>query len=79
MSSNINYTDHNWKFIVQHKILDKAISKGKVDLKNAYNDEGILVAQGIYATKLLQTRLIPVFAFCYRFRQGTVWGRNGKV
>jgi len=55
MSSNINYTYHNWKFIVQHKILDKAISKGKVDLKNAYNDEGILVAQGIYATKLLQT------------------------
>ncbi|MCR4965629.1 MAG: hypothetical protein K6A41_08245 [Bacteroidales bacterium] len=36
----------------QHKSLEKAVKKGDVELKDAYNNEGVLVAQGIYAVKL---------------------------
>lgn len=36
----------------QHKSLDKAVKKGNVKLIDAYNKEGVVVAQGIFAEKV---------------------------
>lgn len=36
----------------QHESITKAIEKGKIELKNAYNKQGELVAQGIYANSI---------------------------
>lgn len=36
----------------QHKSMDRAIKKGSIELKDAYDNEGVLVAQGIYAEKI---------------------------
>lgn len=37
----------------QHENITKVIEKGKIELKNAYNKKGELVAQGIYANSVL--------------------------
>lgn len=37
----------------QHESITKVIEKGKIELKNAYNKQGELVAQGIYANSVL--------------------------
>jgi hypothetical protein len=36
----------------QHENITKVIEKGKIELKNAYNKQGELVAQGIYANSI---------------------------
>lgn len=36
----------------QHESITKVIEKGKIELKNAYNKQGELVAQGIYANSI---------------------------
>lgn len=36
----------------QHKALDKAVRKGYINLKDAKNKDGVVVAQGIYAEQL---------------------------
>ncbi len=36
----------------QHESITKVIEKGKIELKNAYNKKGELVAQGIYANSI---------------------------
>lgn len=36
----------------QHKELAKAVNKGKISLKNAYDKDGNLIAQGIYAEEI---------------------------
>lgn len=36
----------------QHESITKVIEKGKIELKNAYNKQGELVAQGIYANSV---------------------------
>ena len=36
----------------QHESITKVIEKGKIELKNAYNKQGELVAQGIYANNI---------------------------
>lgn len=37
----------------QHQSLDKAVKKGLIELKEAYNKQGEVVAQGIFATSLM--------------------------
>jgi len=54
----------------QHKSLDKAVKKGRIELKDAYDNKGVLVAQGIYAEKA---------SFCGREYNNVSFGVTDKM